>query len=115
MAYLLLVLWFCSYIMMSSPSTQQQMVGREYNQMHYLPTSFPIDQFTVGSKLLCVAQCARQFPTCNIVVFNRAVSPPCMLFSEPLVSVNLAASLDAVVVDFGRINSSAGMQIEISI
>jgi hypothetical protein len=109
MVSLFLALWLCSYIISSSPSTLQQTVGHEYNQRRYLPADSSTDQFTVGSKLLCVAQCARRFSTCNIVVFDRTVSPQCMLFSEPFVPANLVASIDAVVVDFGRVIIGDGM------
>jgi hypothetical protein len=112
MTYLFFAFWLCSHLVISSSSTLQQVVGQEYNQMNYLPSSSPTDQFTVGSKLLCVAQCARQLLTCNVVVFDRAVAPPGILFNEPLVSANLFASVDTVVIDFGRINTSGGMYIE---
>jgi hypothetical protein len=109
MVYVLLTLWLCSRIIISRSSSLQQTIGREYNQMQYLPSSSPIDQFNVGSKLLCIAQCARRSSTCNIVVFDRAVSPQCMMFNEPLVSMNLVASVNALVVDFDRINAGGGM------
>lgn len=57
------------------------MISDEYKGMNYLPTGYLLAQFNTKSKLLCAAQCARLYPTCNIAVFDKMCKKESLMFN----------------------------------
>lgn len=76
------------------------MIGRIHNQMGYNATGSSLAELITTKELLCAAQCANHFPTCNIAVFNGSAIYQCSLFSELLMPQKLMISSTAVVYDF---------------
>lgn len=99
MAYFLL-LCISSLISICTSDIPVKMNGQIYNQKKYNPIGSSLAQLIIKNKLLCAAQCAHQFPTCNTAVYDSSVVPQCLLFSEPLTEANLIDSNNAVVYDF---------------
>ena len=74
--------------------------GHVYLHMNYSTNSSPLAQLVVTKKLLCAAQCANAFLSCNTAVFIDGSTPQCLLYNEPLIRANLVSSMQAVVYDF---------------
>ena len=68
--------------------------------MDYNSTGSSLARLNITKELLCAAQCANHFPTCNIAVFNGSAIYQCSLFSELLLAEKLIMSSNAVVYDF---------------
>jgi hypothetical protein len=99
MAYLH-ALCICYLISICTADILPSMAGDVYNKMGYNSTSFPLAHLIIKNKLLCAAQCANQFVSCNTAVFDSSVSPQCLLLSEIVIPANLIVSINAVVYDF---------------
>ncbi|CAF4179034.1 unnamed protein product [Rotaria sordida] len=82
--------------------TFYQMNGNEYKNMTYNPNGSLLAQLNIKSKLICAAQCAHQYFTCNTAEFDDTVVPQRVLYSEPLIIINLVHSINAVVFDFQK-------------
>ncbi len=78
--------------------------------MNYIPTGSSLAQFVIKSKLLCAAQCARLFRTCNIAVFDGSGNSQCSLYTEILVPANLIPLTNAIVFNFRRNYTNEGMK-----
>jgi hypothetical protein len=101
--YIVFVLLLCSCFIINTCAANalNTMMGRIYNQMDYNSTGSLLAQLHITKKLLCAAQCANNFPTCNIAVFNGlAIMSQCSLFSELLIANKLIVSSNVVVYDF---------------
>ena len=71
-----------------------------HNEMTYNVTGSTLARLVIKNKLLCAAQCANQFSSCNTAVFDSSVAPQCLLLSETVIAANLILSNNAVVYDF---------------
>jgi hypothetical protein len=112
MAYLHVLWIYCligTYVADSLPS----MIGHVYNQMSYNSTNSSLARLIIKSKLLCAAQCAHQFATCNTAVFDSSAIPQCLLFNEIVIPGHLVVSINAVVYDFQQSDSPGRKYIEI--
>jgi hypothetical protein len=95
MAYLH-VLLVCSFVSACAANTSRSMNGHVYNQMSYSASGSSLAHLIMKNKLLCAAQCAYVFATCNTAVFDSSATPQCLLFSEVLIPANLIVSTSAV-------------------
>jgi hypothetical protein len=94
------ILWIYCLISICHTDILPGTIGHVYNHMSYNCTGSSLAQLVIKNKLLCAAQCAQQFVTCNTAVFDSSTIPQCLLYNEVLMPANLIVSPDAVVYDF---------------
>jgi hypothetical protein len=83
------------------------MLGHVYNQMNYEATGSSIAHLVIANKLMCAAQCAHRFFTCNTAVFNSSSIPQCQLYSEVVMPGHLVISKTTIVYDFQQTKSNS--------